>query len=75
MTALRVPVQLTTKPTARTPPEPAPAPAKITDQAEIAPAVLARTDTEDGVLVTVKLPSAIADRYGRYAVNGSEPAS
>jgi GTP-binding protein HflX len=32
---------------------------------------LSRTDTEDGVLVTVKLPPALADRYDRYAVNGS----
>jgi GTP-binding protein HflX len=29
-----------------------------------------RTDTPDGVLVTVRLPAVVAERFGRYAVNG-----
>jgi GTPase len=31
---------------------------------------LERTDTADGVLVQVRLPAVVAERYGRYAVNG-----
>jgi len=31
---------------------------------------LERTDTPDGVLVTARLPAVIADRFGRYSVNG-----
>jgi GTP-binding protein HflX len=34
---------------------------------------LSRTDTAEGVLVTARLPAVIAERYDRYAVNGSEP--
>jgi GTP-binding protein HflX len=29
-----------------------------------------RTDTPEGVLVTAKLPAVVAERFGRYAVNG-----
>jgi GTP-binding protein HflX len=29
-----------------------------------------RTDTPDGVLVTARLPAVVAERFGRYAVNG-----
>jgi GTP-binding protein HflX len=29
-----------------------------------------RTDTPEGVLVTAKLPPVVAERFGRYAVNG-----
>jgi GTP-binding protein HflX len=32
---------------------------------------LSRTDTADGVLVTARLPAVLADRYGRYAVDGA----
>jgi GTPase len=32
---------------------------------------LERTDTPDGVLVSARLPSVIAERFDRYAVNGS----
>ena len=32
---------------------------------------LERTDTPDGVLVTARLPSVVAERFDRYAVNGS----
>ncbi len=32
---------------------------------------LAREDTEDGVRISVRLPSVVAERYGRYAVNGN----
>jgi GTP-binding protein HflX len=35
---------------------------------------LSRTDTEEGVLVTAKLPSAVADRYDRYSVDGDSAA-
>src|SRR3954464_1679835 len=29
-----------------------------------------RTDTPDGVLVTARLPAVVAERFGRYSVNG-----
>ena len=32
---------------------------------------LQREDTEDGVRVSVRLPSVVAERYDRYAVNGN----
>src|SRR5215216_3117661 len=37
---------------------------------------LSRTDTADGVLVTARLPTVLAERYDRYAVdgNGAGPA-
>jgi GTPase len=47
----------------------------LSDLHDIAGDDLSRTDTEDGVLVTAKLPTALADRYGRYAVNGSDSAA
>jgi GTP-binding protein HflX len=31
---------------------------------------LSRTDTAEGVLVTARLPTVLAERYDRYAVNG-----
>jgi GTP-binding protein HflX len=35
---------------------------------------LERTDTPDGVRVQIRLPGPVAERYGRYAVNGGRPA-
>jgi GTP-binding protein HflX len=35
---------------------------------------LTRTDTAEGVLVTARLPTVLAERYDRYAVNGAGPA-
>jgi GTP-binding protein HflX len=32
---------------------------------------LDRTDTEDGVRVLARIPAVVAERYDRYAVNGS----
>jgi GTP-binding protein HflX len=32
---------------------------------------LEREDTEDGVRINVRLPSVVAERYDRYAVNGN----
>jgi GTPase len=32
---------------------------------------LEREDTEDGVRISVRLPSVVADRYGRYVVTGN----
>src|ERR687886_284149 len=32
---------------------------------------LSRTDTAEGVLVTARLPAVLADRYGRYAIDGA----
>src|SRR5919106_2830505 len=32
---------------------------------------LERRDTEDGVLINARLPSVVAERYDRYAVNGN----
>jgi len=32
---------------------------------------LSRTDTAEGVLVTARIPAVVAERYDRYAVNGS----
>ena len=29
-----------------------------------------REDTPEGVRVTARIPSVVAERYGRYAVNG-----
>ena len=34
---------------------------------------LERTDTPDGVLIQVRLPSVVAERFDRYAVNGDRP--
>jgi GTP-binding protein HflX len=34
---------------------------------------LEREDTAEGVLVTARLPAVVAERYGRYAVNGDGP--
>jgi GTP-binding protein HflX len=34
---------------------------------------LERTDTEEGVRVSARLPAVVAERFGRYAVDGSEP--
>jgi GTP-binding protein HflX len=34
---------------------------------------LERTDTPEGVLVSARLPAVLAERYGRYAVDGAEP--
>ena len=36
---------------------------------------LSRTDTADGVLVTARLPTVLAERYDRYAVNGDDGAA
>jgi GTP-binding protein HflX len=33
---------------------------------------LERTDTPDGVLIQARLPSVVAERFDRYAVNGSQ---
>ena len=33
---------------------------------------LERTDTPDGVLIQARLPSVVAERFDRYAVNGAE---
>jgi GTPase len=35
---------------------------------------LERTDTPDGVRVQVRLPTVVAERFDRYAVNGDTPA-
>jgi GTP-binding protein HflX len=35
---------------------------------------LERTDTPDGVLIQVRLPAVVADRFDRFAVNGDRPA-
>ncbi len=35
---------------------------------------LERTDTPDGVLVQVRLPAVVAERFDRYAVNGDRPS-
>jgi GTPase len=32
---------------------------------------LEREDTEDGVRISARLPSVVADRYGRYVVTGN----
>ena len=32
---------------------------------------LEREDTEEGVRISARLPSVVADRYGRYAVTGN----
>jgi GTP-binding protein HflX len=34
---------------------------------------LDRTDTPDGVLIQARLPSVVAERFDRYAVNGDRP--
>jgi GTP-binding protein HflX len=34
---------------------------------------LERTDTPDGVLIQARLPSVVAERFDRYAVNGDRP--
>ncbi len=34
---------------------------------------LERSDTPDGVLVQVRLPAVVAERFDRYAVNGDRP--
>jgi GTP-binding protein HflX len=34
---------------------------------------LERTDTADGVLIQARLPSVVADRFDRFAVNGDRP--
>ena len=36
---------------------------------------LEREDTPDGVRVTARLPSVVAERFDRYAVNGTAPSS
>jgi GTP-binding protein HflX len=35
---------------------------------------LERTDTPEGVLVQVRLPAVVAERFSRYAANGDRPA-
>ena len=35
---------------------------------------LERTDTPDGVLIQARLPSVVAERFDRYAVNGGAPS-
>jgi GTP-binding protein HflX len=34
---------------------------------------LERTDTPEGVRIQARLPSVLADRFDRYAVNGAGP--
>jgi GTP-binding protein HflX len=51
--------------------------ATLSDLHDVAGDELSRTDTAEGVLVTARLPTVLAERYDRYAVNGdngSEPA-
>jgi GTP-binding protein HflX len=49
--------------------------ATLSDLHDVAGDELSRTDTADGVLVTARLPTVLAERYDRYAVNGSDPPS
>jgi GTP-binding protein HflX len=44
--------------------------ATLSDLHDVAGHELSRTDTADGVLVTARLPTVLAERYDRYAVNG-----
>jgi GTPase len=36
---------------------------------------LERTDTADGVRIRARLPATVAERYARFSVNGTQPAS
>jgi GTP-binding protein HflX len=44
--------------------------ATLSDLHQVAGDELSRTDTAEGVLVTARLPTVLAERYDRYAVNG-----
>ena len=44
--------------------------ATLSDLHDVAGDELSRTDTAEGVLVTARLPTVLAERYDRYAVNG-----
>ena len=48
--------------------------ARLSDLHDVA-GDLSRTDTADGVLVTARLPTVLAERYDRYAVNGDDGAA
>ena len=48
--------------------------ATLSDLHDVAGDELSRTDTAEGVLVTARLPTVLAERYDRYAVNGDGAA-
>ena len=48
--------------------------ATLSDLHDVAGDELNRTDTAEGVLVTARLPTVLAERYDRYAVNGDGAA-